>query len=72
MKKPQQNLKLVWATPIKNRFALVDLKPSNLFLALKNKKKYYLIALTKSAGLIKKSINKSLYLFLNNKTEAKI
>ncbi len=37
-------------------------------LALRNENKDYLTALTKSANIIKKLVDKSFYLFLKNKT----
>lgn len=40
--------------------------------ALKDKKKDYLIGLTKGTDLIKKLVDKNLYSFLNNKSAAKI
>lgn len=43
-----------------------------MILAMRNRKKDHLIALTKSAGLIKEFVNKNLYPLLNNKTAAEI
>lgn len=43
-----------------------------LVLVLRDKKKDHLITLTKSTGLIKEVVDKSLHLLLNNKTTAKI
>lgn len=43
-----------------------------LTAALRDKKKDYLIALTKSTNIILKFINKSLYPLLQNKTAAEI
>lgn len=49
-----------------------DLRPSTFILVLKDKKKDYLIALTKNAGFIKKLVDKNLYPLLNNEAAAKI
>lgn len=46
--------------------------PSTLVLALKDEKKDHLIALTKTASLIKELVEKSLNLLLNNKTIAQM
>lgn len=43
-----------------------------MVLALRNKKKNYFTALIKSAGRIKKLVDKNSHLFLNNKTIAKM
>lgn len=43
-----------------------------LAVALRNKKMDYLVALTKSAGIIQELVNKSLHPLLHNKTTAEI
>lgn len=70
--RPQPNLKLVCNTLIKDCFAVANLKPATLVAALKDKKKDYLIGLTKGTDLIKKLVDKNLYSLLNNKSAAKI
>lgn len=70
--RPQPNLEFVWATFIKDAFAIADLKSLTLVLALRDEKKDQFIALIKSVGLIKKLVNKTLYPLLNNKTAAKM
>ena len=72
MGKPKLNLESVQATLIKDEFATADLRPSILVLALRDKKKDYFTALTKSANLIKEFVDKILYPFLNNKTTTKM
>lgn len=49
-----------------------DLRPLILVATFRDKKKDYHVGLTKSAGLIKKLVNKSLYPFLNYKSVAKM
>lgn len=51
---------------------MADLRPSTLVSALRDEKKDYLTALTKSAGIIKELVDKSLHPLLNNKTAAEI
>ena len=46
----------------------MDLRPSTLVSALRDEKKDYLIALTKSAGIIKELVDKNLHPLLNGKT----
>ena len=70
--RPQPNLESVRATLIEDGFAAADLRPSTLVSALRDEKKDHLTALTKSAGLIKELVDKSLYLLLNNKTAAEM
>lgn len=70
--RPQPNLEFVWATLIKDAFAMADLKSLTLVLVLRNEKKNQFITLIKSVGLIKKLVNKNFYPLLNNKTAAKI
>ena len=70
--RPQPNLESVRATLIEDRFAPADLRPSTLVSALRDEKKDHLIALTKSAGLIKELVDKSLHPLLNNKTAAEM
>lgn len=50
----------------------MDLRPLTLVSALRDEKKDHLTALTKSAGLIKELIDKSLHPLLNNKTAAEM
>lgn len=59
-------------TLIEEGFAPADLSPSTLVSALRDEKKDHLIALTKSAGLIKELVDKSLHPLLNNKTAAEM
>lgn len=66
--KPQLNLDFVWATLIEDGFAAVDLRPSTLVSALRDEKKDYLNTLTKSAGLIKELVDRSLHPLLHEKT----
>lgn len=49
-----------------------DIKPSMLAITLKNKKKDYFIALTKSANIVKKLGNKSFHPLINNKIAIEI
>ncbi len=65
---PQPNLNSVRATLIEDGFAEADLRPSTLVSALKDKKKDHIIALAKSAEIIKELVYKSLHSLLNNKT----
>lgn len=67
-RRPQPNLDSVRATFIEDGFAAVDLRPSTLVSALRDEKKDYLIAFTKSAGIIKELVDKNLYPLLNGKT----
>lgn len=53
---------------IANRFAINNLKTTILVFALKNEKNEYALALTKSIGLIKELVDKSLHFLLNNKS----
>lgn len=62
----------VRATLIEDGFAAADLRPSTLVSALRDEKKDHLIALTKSAGLIKELVDKSLHPLLSNKTAAEM
>lgn len=57
---------------IKDGFDLTNLKTNMLVTALKDEKKDHLITFIKSAGIIKKLVNKKLYLFLNSKTVQEI
>lgn len=57
---------------MKNDFAKLNLKFFIFIWALRDKKKNYLIILTKNISLIKKLVNKTLYLLLNKKIIAKI
>lgn len=70
--KPQPNLESVCTIVIEDGFVAADLRPTTLVSALRDKKKDHLATLTKSMGLIKELINKSLYLLFYNKTMAKI
>lgn len=53
-------------------FSTNDLKTTILVFALRDGKKEYTLALTKSAGLIKKLEDKNLHQLLYNKSFAKI
>lgn len=66
--KAQPNLDSVRAILIEDGFAAADLRPSTLVSALRDEKKDYLTALTKSAGLIKELVDKSLHPLLHGKT----
>lgn len=57
---------------MEDEFMLVDLRPATLIAALKDEKKDYLIGLTKSIGLIKELVNKSLHPLLNDKSAVKM
>ena len=70
--RPQPNLESVCAILIEDGFAAVDLRPATLVAALRDKKKDYLIGFTKSAGLIKELLDKSLQPLLNNKSTAEM
>lgn len=70
--RPQPNLESVWATLIEDGFAPADLRPATLVAALRDEKKDHPVALTKSAGLIKELVDKSLHPLLNNKTAAEM
>lgn len=71
-KRLQPNLESVQATLIEDRFAIADLRSSTLVSAQKDERKDHLTALTKSAGLIKEFVDKSLYFSLNNKIANKM
>lgn len=47
-----------------------NLKTTTLVFALRDEKKEQMFAMTKSVGLIKELVNKSLYLLLNDKSFA--
>ena len=49
-----------------------DLRPPTFVAALRDEKKDYLAGLIKSAGLIKKLVDKSLYPHFNYKSAAKM
>ncbi len=70
--RPQPNLESVRATLIEDGFASEDLRPSMLAAALRDEKKNYLIALTKSAGIIQELVDKNLHPLLHNKTTAEM
>ena len=70
--RPQPNLESVRATLIEDGFAAADLRLSTLISAFRDEKKDHLTALTKSAGLIKELVDKSLHPLLNNKTAAEM
>lgn len=70
--RPQPNLDSVRAALIEDGFAAADLRPSTLVSALRDEKKDHLIALTKSAGLIKELVDKSLHPLLSNKSAAEM
>lgn len=70
--RPQPNLESVRATLIEDGFAAADLRPATLVAALRAEKKDHLAALTKSAGLIKELVDKSLHSLLHNKTAAEM
>lgn len=57
---------------IEDKFVTINLKLAILALALKDVKKNHFMAFIKNASLIKKLVNKSLNLFFNNKTIAKM
>ena len=70
--KPEPTFESVQAALIKEGFTLEDLRPATLVAALRDEKKDYYIGLTKSAGLIKELVDKSLHPFLNNKSAAEM
>ena len=70
--RPKPNLESVRATLIEKGFASEDLRPSMLAAALRDERKDYLVALTKSASIIQELVDKSLHLLLHNKTSAKM
>lgn len=70
--RPQPNLDSVRAALIEDGFAAADLRPSTLVSALRDEKKDHLIALTKSAGLIKELVDKILHPLLSNKSTAEM
>ena len=70
--RPQPNLESVRTTLIEDGFAAEDLRPFMLTLALREEKKDFLAALSKSAGLIKELVDKSLYPLLSEKSTAKM
>lgn len=51
---------------------LEDLRPATLVAAFRDKKKDYHIDFTKSVGLIKKLVDKSLHPLLNDKSVAQM
>ncbi len=53
-------------------FAANDLKTATLVSTLRDEKKEYTLALTKSVGIIKELVDKSLYPLLNNKSSAEM
>ena len=70
--KPQPNLESVRTTLIEDGFAAEDLRPSILASVLREKKKNFLAALSKCAGLIKELVDKSLHLLLSEKSAAEM
>ena len=67
-KMPKPNPKFVQATFIKDGFAIENFRLFMFMSALKEEKKDYFGALLKSAGIIKKLLDKNLHLLLNDKT----
>lgn len=57
---------------IADRFAANNLKTATLVSALRDEKKEYTLALTKSVGLIKELADKSLHPLLNNKSSVEM
>ncbi len=70
--KPEPNLKSVRATLIKEGFTMEDLRPATLVAALRDEKKDYHVGLTKSAGLIRELVDKTIHPLLNNKSAAQM
>ena len=70
--RPQPNLESVRTTLIEDGFAAEDLRPSMLASALREEKKDFLAALSKSAGLIKELVDKSLHPLLSEKSAAEM
>lgn len=57
---------MIWLTLIKNEFAKKELRLFILEIALKNKKKDYLVTFSKNAKIIYELVNKNhLFLFYN-------
>lgn len=72
VKRPQLNLESIRTTLIEDDFAAKDLRSSMLTSTLGKKKKDFLTAFLKSAGLIKKLVDKSLYPLLSKKSAIEI
>ncbi len=70
--KPEPNLQSIRTSLIADGFAANDLKTATLVSALRNEKKEYTLALTKSAGIIKELVDKSLHPLLNDKSSAEM
>lgn len=70
--RPQPNLESIRATLIEDGFAAADIRPATLVAALRDEKKDYLFGLSKSAGLIKELVDKSLHPLLNDKSAAEM
>ena len=70
--RPQPNVESVKATLIEDGFAAEDLWLSMLASALREEKKDFLAALSKSAGLIKELVDKSLHPLLSDKSAAEM
>lgn len=66
--KPEPNLGTICAALIADGFVVNNLKTITLVSALKDKKKEYNLALTKSARLIKELVDRSFYLLLDDKS----
>lgn len=66
--RPQPTLDSVRAGLIEDGFDAADLRTNMLVSALRDEKKDHLIALTKSAGIIKELVDKNLHPLLNGKT----
>lgn len=72
VEKSHPNKESIKVTFIEDGFALKDLYLSMLASALKKDRKNFLAALLKSASLIKKLVDKSLYPLLSKKNAAKM
>ncbi len=70
--KPKPNLQSIRTSFIVDNFAVNDLKTATLVSVLKDEKQEYTLALTKSAGIIKELVDKSLHPLLDDKSSAKM
>lgn len=68
----KSTLESVQTALMKKDFMLEEFKPATFVAALRDEMHDYYIGLIKSANLIKKLVNKSLHLFLNDKNTAKM
>ncbi len=67
-RRPQSTLDSVWAGFIEDGFDAADVRTNMLVSSLRDEKKDYLIAPTKSAGIIKELVDENLQPLLSGKT----